>query len=174
MGELLSKNKCVYDPFSTLLWGDVKQHLGCWILHVKSPKSRNPNGEYVDLFSFEGHNCCPVAALCKLEATSIFSHDKTLPVFTLDHNSYLTKEIFNKTVQKLFEPILKANSKSISGHSFRAGIPSAMAKNPDKKVSNNIKGWGRWGSDAYKKYTRLEFNQKSEIFKEIRNVLNNA
>lgn len=174
MGELLAQNKHNFDTFSTLLWGDIKRHLDCWIIHIKSPKSRHPNGEYVDVFSFIGHNCCPVAALCKLQATSKFSSNSSLPVFMFDKNCYLTKETFNKTVQKLLEPILKENSKNITGHSFRAGIPSAMAKSPNKKVTDDIKGWGRWGSKAYQNYTRLQYDQKYEIFKSIRNILNNA
>jgi hypothetical protein len=36
--------------------------------HVQHPKSNRIGGEKVEVFEFNGHNCCPVRALCNLKA----------------------------------------------------------------------------------------------------------
>ena len=59
----------------------------------------------------------------------------------------------------------------ISGHSFRAGLPSAMASKPDIANDNDIKAWGRWSSDSYLLYTRLKHKQKKALFEKIISVL---
>jgi hypothetical protein len=69
-------------------------------------------------------------------------------------------------------PHLGHQASSIQGHSFRAAIPSAMANNPDLAGENDIKTWGRWNSDSFKLYTRLQYNQKKVIFNKITSALN--
>jgi hypothetical protein len=56
---------------------------------------------------------------------------------------------------------------SISCHSFRAGIPSTLALFPDLAKTDDIKGWGRWHSDCFNRYTRLHHDQKKAIFDKI-------
>ena len=34
----------------------------------------------------------------------------------------------------------------------------------DLMSSYNVKGWGRWSSEAYQRYTRLKIDQKRDIF----------
>jgi hypothetical protein len=34
-------------------------------------------------------------------------------------------------------------------------------------TSDDVKGWGRWSSDAYQRYTRLKVDQKRSIFEKI-------
>ena len=53
MGEILPQQEKSFSPRDTLLWGDKKfleqNHI---LIHIKSPKSRLPQGEFVDIFSF--------------------------------------------------------------------------------------------------------------------------
>ena len=60
LGEILPQNEKSFCPNDTLLWEDVKLVLeDHFIIHFKT-KSRLPEGEFVDIFSFEGYGVCPV------------------------------------------------------------------------------------------------------------------
>jgi len=143
-----------------------------WIIHIKSPKSGLKGGEFVDIFEFLGQNCCPVSALDRLKSISPNSNLINTPVFTFSNGKPLTKNVFNKTITDLLKPELSSSNGKILGHSFRAGIPSLLAKYPELIKDGFIKGWGRWSSETYKCYTRLKQNQKHEMFKIIRDVIN--
>ena len=141
-----------------------------WLIHIKSPKSRTVGGEYIDIFSFPGHNCCPVKALNKLEKLFALNCNKGDPVFKFENGILLTKPLFNKIVKNLLSEKLGKKGTDFSGHSFRAG---ALAKHPKLVSDNHIMGWGRWGAPpSYLAYTRLRLDQKKDIFEKIRNVLN--
>ncbi len=43
-----------------------------------------------------------------------------------------------------------------SGKSFRSGIPSLLALHPELFNTNDVKGLGRWKSNAYQNYIREE------------------
>jgi hypothetical protein len=62
----------------------------------------------------------------------------------------------------------------LCGHSFRAGIPSALAANPNAVSDMDIKNWGRWTSDSYLVYTRLKLKQKCALYSKILKVLNKS
>ncbi len=172
MGELLSKFENKYDPATTFLWSDLKLYNNHCVIHVKSPKSRVPKGEFVDIFEFLGHNCCPIKALAMLKSLLYNQSCEKMPVFTFDSGKFLTKESLNFTLKNLLNEHIGSNSKHISSHSFRAGIPSTLAKFPDLFSDKQIMGWGRWRSDAYSSYTKLKYEQKKCIFGKIANVLN--
>ena len=174
IGEILSPVIDNFDPKTTLLWGDMKNVNNGWIIHIKSPKSRIEGGEYLDIFDFKGHQCCPVKAIQQLQKMSQYSNSKENPVFMFKNGSLLTKNIFNEKVRNLLKGPLGEAGKNFSGHSFRAGIPSALAKYPELVSDNHIMGWGRWGSAAYISYTRLKNDQKRKIFGKISVVLNNS
>ena len=67
MGEILPQQENTFSPLDTLLWSDVKflenNHI---LVHVKTPKSRLPQGEFVDIFQFDGQGVCPVKAIMAL------------------------------------------------------------------------------------------------------------
>ena len=96
------------------------------------------------------------------------------PVFKFENGLLLTKTFFNKMIKKnLLSDKLGKNGNDFSGHSFRAGIPAALAKHPKLISDNHIMGWGRWGAPpSYLAYTRLKLDQKKDIFGKIRSVLN--
>ena len=88
MGELLSSFQNSFDKCSTLLWSDVKQYKNSWLFHVKTPKSRNNGGEFVNIFTFSGHNCCPFRAMCKLAKLSKNAIEKNQPFLALRMANY--------------------------------------------------------------------------------------
>ena len=50
IGEILSSSEKSFDPNSCLLWGDVKFKQNSILIHVKMPKVKSKEGDYVDLF----------------------------------------------------------------------------------------------------------------------------
>ena len=67
IGELLANSKSSFDPSSTLLWGDLKLRSESCMIHIKNPKSKKKEGEFVDLFEFHNKTVCPVKCLKSLE-----------------------------------------------------------------------------------------------------------
>jgi len=164
-GELFSSNEKVFNPNETLLWKDVEikdDHVKIWI---KIPKSKNPKGEHIELFSFPGHNCCPLLAIKNLKNFEPRNADS--PVFTLENGTFLTIKLFNQTIRNFLEPHLGCNANLISGHSFRAAVPSILALNPNIANDEDIKKWGRWNSSCFNLYTRLSLERKRIIFEKI-------
>ena len=173
LGEILPANESKISPEDTLLWKDIKfvseNHV---LIHVKNCKTKTLGGEYVDLFSFPGQGVCPVKALKKLRESS--QSDSDSPVFCFNTGVGLTLRSLNNTMRNLLESKLGEESKQFSGHSFRAGIPAALAKHPELSSSDEIMGWGRWKSSAYLSYTRLKADQRKKVFSKIVTVLNNS
>jgi hypothetical protein len=173
LGEILASTESNHSPLSDLTWADVKASSDDSILlRIKQPKS-GEKAEYVDLFKFTGYNCCPVLALQNLQRKQVEAgvYDPSLPVFRFADSSNLTMHRFNKTLSTLLVDICVPGESSISCHSFRAGIPSTLSLFPDLASSDLIKGWGRWASDCYQRYTRLKLTQKTNIFEKISSAL---
>ena len=171
LGELLPSSEKNCNAADTLLWKDInfvsKDHI---LIHIKVSKSRSKGGDYIDIFSFPGHNVCPVKTLYALKSMSICGPDQ--PVFCFESGKNLTLRGFNSTLQELLESQLGSDSRLFSGHSFRAAIPAVLAKHPELSSSEEIMGWGRWKSSAYLSYTRLKEDQRRKIFNKISNILN--
>jgi hypothetical protein len=49
LGELLAPSEHVMDPTSTLLWTDVQFRDDSVLLHIRSPKSGNVGGDFLDI-----------------------------------------------------------------------------------------------------------------------------
>jgi hypothetical protein len=69
---------------------------------------------------------------------------------------------FNKLLKELFTDILDPKVSTLSMHSFRAGIPSAISAFPDRKYVSEVKEWGNWKGDSYLSYTRLSQSKKND------------
>jgi len=170
MGELLSEEEFNFDASATLTWSCVKLRAdGSILLHLRQPKSSNKEGDFLDIFEFKGHNVCPVKAINRLISMQDkpISRLSTVPVFTLPNGKFLTTKKLNNILQSLFSDICEPGKNSISCHSFRAGVPSVLNKFPELASSDDIKGWGRWNSDCFQRYTRLRIDQKKKIFAKI-------
>jgi len=167
MGELLSAQEKSFSQSDTLLWKDISfisdSHI---LIHFRSVKTNNPGGEFIDLFAIRDPSICPVAALKGLQS-SLPVVNPSWPVFCFSSGKCLTGKTFNSCIQSLLAPHLGVASKELSGHSFRAAIPAMLARFPELSSSEEILGWGRWKSEAYRCYTRLRSDQKRKIFGKI-------
>jgi len=175
MGELLAPSDFFWDPTATLTWGDIifRKEDDSVIIHLKLPKTHIKEGEFVDIFKFQHFGCCPVAALKKLKKMEIQAGwgKAQDPVFILESGKLLTTASFNLHLKEIFKDFCDYKVNSILCHSFRAGIPSQLARFPELMSSDDIKGWGRWTSDSYDRYTRLKIDQKKSIYDKIIAVL---
>lgn len=171
MGELLPGHHSRFCPEDTLLWNDLKfidsEHM---LVHVKSPKSRAREGEFVDIFKVRGVGVCPVATMMALRE-SLGGEVGQKPVFQFDNGKNLTMESFNACIQDLLAPHIGHCSRNISCHSFRAAIPSALARFPEVANEADIKGWARWEGNDYTRYTRLRVEKRRSMFYKIMSVL---
>jgi len=158
-GELLPACKNSFCPEDTFLWSDVKSlSEDSFLLHIKTPKSKAKEGEFVDIFTFENYGVCPVVALKELKSLC-FSNPNS-PVFMFPEGHYLTQSCMNDLINQLFTPLLGPVASHLKCHSFRSAIPSAIGKCPALAGEKETKGWGRWSSSAYLLYSRLKLDQK--------------
>jgi hypothetical protein len=168
-GEILSNSEFSYNPAELLMWQDIKfRKDGSVLIHVKVDKCKTVGGSFVDLFPFEGHGCCPIASLNSLKKEKFVVNK---PVFMFANGKLLSQRILNSLIRQLLVPIFGKTALHLSGHSFRAGIASALASDPNIAMDKDIKCWGRWSSDSYLLYTRLKIQQKRALFEKIRLVL---
>ena len=171
MGELLANGDYSFDPSANLTWSCVQYRAdsNSFLIHVRLPKTGSKEGEFIDIFLFPASGCCPVAALLKqyeLQRACGLGRQQD-PVFALPSGKYLTTAGFNAILRVLMADICDFKRDTISGHSFRAAVPSALSRFPDLMSSDDVKGWGRWNSECYQRYTRLKVEQKMAIFQKI-------
>lgn len=171
LGEILPANEKRFNPSDTLLWNDVKVRGDSVLIHIKIPKGRNPQGEFVDLFEFDRYNCCPVKALKALSLAKNSKVSQKTPVFQFKNGTLLSAKALTEKMQMLLEPKLGQAAKLFTGHSFRAAIPSALSNNPELASDEEIKLWGRWGSPSYKCYTKLVMKRRKAIFVKLTSAL---
>ena len=129
-----------------MLWKDLKfRKDGSILIHVKIDKSKNHNGAYIDLFEFNANGCCPVKTLIAMKDKKF---DPFKPVFQFNNGKNLCGAHLNGILYDLLFPVIGVKACNITGHSFRAGLPAAMANCPDLSNDREIKAWGRWSSDS--------------------------
>jgi hypothetical protein len=174
MGELLSPNEASFDPNSTLLWDQVLfRKEGGITLHIRLPKIANKEGDFLDLFPFTEKNCCPVLALQRL---FLMQHDagilkKTLPVFRFPSGRALTLSSLNGILKTTLGDIYISGTDSITCHSLRSAIPTALHKAPLIATTADTKEWGRWRSDSHVAYTKQHSKHKKFLFDKITRAL---
>ena len=117
--------------------GDIKaREDGSFLIHIKSPTSRSAGGEFLDVFQFQG--CCPAAALRQLNLAWL-SPSRDLLVCRLAGGINLTIWRLNKVLRDLVVGLLKIRPGDISCHSFRAGLPSHLARFPELASDTHTK-----------------------------------
>ena len=67
------------------------------------------------------------------------------------------------TVCCLLDDYCDVNHK-ITGHSFRAAIPTLISSHPDKNTVSELKGWGNWESDSFKAYEKNDRVKRRTLF----------
>ncbi len=161
MGELLCPTEDSYNE-DTLVWSDVFLDGSSSVtLNIRHLKSNRAGSERVEVFAFPGHNCCPVKALHCLDKLRS-NRRQDLPVFAFSDSRYLCKKVLNDTLRKLLGPHLPGHT--VLGHSFRAGIPSALSAVPELVMLEEIQAWGRWSSQSYRAYTRHQHLGRRKTF----------
>lgn len=176
MGEILSDSPKKFAAQSTFLWKHVKfLKKDDILLCIPFTKTNRYKGEFVDLFSFENMPCCPIAAFRKLEEMAVeqglFGRDR--PVFTMSDGSFLTTTKLNALLKNFLQDIFIHGINTITCHSFRSAIPSAIAKFPEKTFVADVKEWGNWKSESFQKYTRLKKDKRKFLYSKIVHVLLN-
>jgi hypothetical protein len=177
MGEILVEQEKNFDCKTTFLWQDVK-FLESKDILLKLPftKTTKFQGSFIDVFPFTGYPCCPVAALTKLKEMAIAEGKFSMnsPVFTFASGKFLTTCKLNQILRELLKDIYVPGVSSISAHSFRAAIPSAIGAFPDRMLVSELKDWGNWKGDSYKVYVRMRKSQRKAIFKKVSYVLTSS
>ena len=169
MGELVPSQERNFDASTTLLWDNVREINNTeFIMFVPYSKTTGFKGKIVDIFEIKGDKNCPAAAIRKLRKMMREKTDfkSNVPVFSFHSGKNLTKKQINLWLRSLLEDFVDSNHK-ITGHSFRAGIPSTLACYPDEFPNNVIKTWGMWESNSYKLYIKHEREGKRALFEKI-------
>ncbi len=168
LGEILSHREKSFHPVDSFLWSDVQwaaeDHLVLQLRNTKVCKH-----ETVDIFSVPSNSSCPIKAMRKYEKLSGRTPDK--PVFHWLSGVFMTVREVNKLISACLGPHIGSSASQISGHSFRAALPSRLAKYPELTSSDEIMGWGRWRSSAYLSYTRLKSDQRRKVFDKVLSLL---
>jgi hypothetical protein len=173
LGEILASRVSSFDPGSTLTWGNVTfLDRDEMIIYVPSTKT-SPKGEFIDLYPVPAHPCCPVAALKKLLELQkgVPNWSQSSPVFTFQSGKFLTTRELNGMLKSLLGDIFESGMNSITCHSFRAAIPSAVCAWPDKFEVKELQEWSRWRGSSYVKYCRSFRAQRRKLFDKIVTVL---
>ena len=84
----------------------------------------------------------------------------------------LTIKLFNQILKTLLQEVLAYEEGTISSHSFRAGVASAMARAGYNDA--DIQRVGRWKSDAFLRYIKLgrssRLEQQMELMKKLTEI----
>jgi hypothetical protein len=94
--EMLGTGEWKYNPYETLLWSDIKIFENSALLHIKVTKNCSKEGEFVDIFPFTGHGCCPLAALINLKKSRRGGEWEHKPVFAFKSGKLLTQNTEEK------------------------------------------------------------------------------
>ena len=170
IGELLTRSPVSFDPNYTLLCSDIGTNitkidnvpvkfLEVTLKHSKCSKNKPV---VIDIFPTNS-DLCPICAYIKWFKTRV--SPSNLPAFRLSSGKALTPSNFNSKLRFWLKDYLDYSICSVSGHSFRAGIPSILATMgfPDK----DIKAAGRWSSRAFELYCKLPRTKRNAMSKAL-------
>ena len=170
MGELLTENEYKFNSAKTVTWEQVMftDEKECTIF-VPYSKTRGFEGKFLDIFRLKNSNCCPAAALCKLKKLNVREKvfNKGNPVFSFKSGKGLTKNFMNNLLRILLSDFTDENH-IITGHSFRAGLPSAIASYPEKNKMSDMLEWGGWETkEGFSKYKKQDRAERRALFYKI-------
>ena len=131
-------------------------------------KTTGFKGKLIDIFEVNVNGICPAAAIYRLKNMASLKnlYNPENPVFSFKTGSFLTPKKLNLYLASLLGEFTDPFHK-ITGHSFRAGIPSALAASSDSNYVADIKDWGNWSSDSYLSYTKQESEKRKALFNRI-------
>jgi hypothetical protein len=129
-------------------------------------------GDFVDLFEIKNCDCSPYTSLKRMASSHKDMVESNRAVFLFLNGDLLTPKKFTDTIKGLLFKHIGNSANQLTGHSFRAGIPAALAEHPDLASDHEIMIWGRWSSSSFRVYTRLKHEAKLSIFKKIVSMYN--
>ena len=175
MGELVSDSTTVFDPFRAITWDKIREtKYGSYVIVFKIPKvSKNSMGHVVEFIPFEDKSFCPVAnydLMVKLRL-GVETLEDEKPVFTLRNGNLICMKYVNELLDALLSPLFPNLQGKFTCHSFRAGLPSMAANDPDKFSREDTKIIGLWDSDCVDRYTRVTGEGRRKVLKKINRML---
>ena len=161
MSEMVSTQVHSVDMVRAISWSKIhfhtKDHFTIYVALPKVTEDVRAGGHFVDLRSFSDLRYCPIDKVKSL-------HDRCWRdgkgknedlVFVWASGRPITTACINKFLEQLLRPFFPTPHIKFTAHSFRAGITSHMASEPDSFTESDCKIVGRWQSDAVKRYQRL-------------------
>lgn len=173
MGELLTRHPNHFDPNFALLGQHISSNptkingvrSSFLIITLSSSKCCPTSPTVIDVYP-TGSDICPIRAYSKL--IDLRRLQPNLPAFRLNSGKNLTPSLFNKKLKSWLTGVIDPSSCSVSGHSFRAGIPTILAT---MGYSNtDIKSVGRWSSRAFLLYTKLPRTKRVAMAQALGNL----
>lgn len=173
MGELLSKSPNNFEPKFTFLNSDIctsstnvdGKPVKFLVISLKSTKTSLTSETLLDVFP-TNNDLCPLRAFFKWE--NYGTANPVMPVFRKSSGKLITQREFNCLLKKWLGDCLDFSKTSVSGHSFRAGIPSILSSLgfPDE----DLMAVGRWSSRAFLCYTKLPRTNRMAMAKALGNL----
>ena len=173
--EILSRVQDNFDPQTTMLKNDIKlitKKVGKELneiieVKIKSPKEdRIGNGAVLQIFA-NNTFLCPVKALKHYVETrggwDKFPTNK--PFFVMQNRKCYTGRTFNAHLAQMTANITDCTGHKVRSHCLRAGVPSELARLG--ATQDEIKGVGRWSSDAWKRYCRLGVTHRMNMVERV-------
>lgn len=157
-GEMLGNVEGLYDPENIMMTEDVAIKKvrcgdGTWRKMV-SAKIKNPKElkglTTIEVEMFQNSSfMCPVQAV---ERAMKYARAGR-PFATLSSGAVMTKGWLNRLLKRVFEGTVDYEMNTISSHSFRSGLATAMARHgySDEEIQRQ----GRWASTAFLSYLKL-------------------
>ena len=167
--EILSKQQNNFDPQQTLLFENVemlKVRLGgqtreiIKILIKLTKEDRVGCNTVLEIFGNDSF-LCPVRAMKNYFASKGTKLRKSLPFFLKSSGQCYTGKDFNDDLKELTVCVTGGTDQFIRSHSLRAGVPSELAK--IGATNEEICGTGRWTSEAWKAYCKLNRTKRLNI-----------
>ena len=157
-GEIMGEKEGSYDPANTMMGEDVvikkaRCEDGTWkkfvLMKVKNPKELR-GLKTVDVEMFENNSfMCPVRAV---ERAMKYAREGR-PFASLTNGIIITKPWLNRILKGALSECIDYEVNTVSSHSFRSGLASAMAR--AGYSDQEIQRQGRWASDAFLRYLKL-------------------
>ena len=173
IGELLTRHPNHFDPNYALLGRHIFPNSAIinavsssfLEITISSSKCCPTTPTVIDVYP-TGSDICPVRAYTRL--INLCRPTPNLPAFRFFSGKNLTPALFNKKLRHWLKDYIDFNTCSVSGHSFRAGIPTILAS---MGYSNSdIKSVGRWSSRAFLLYTKLPRTKRIAMAQALGNL----
>ena len=163
IGEVLCPLAGAFDEQSSLLVSDVRISQKVTKLWIRSPKKCTPSGDIIEVFPVPDSSLDPIKAVLNFYEMRKHIHgdEAGVPFFIEEDGKCFTKKKFNKLLRTLLDPFILGDRDKLCGHSFRSGLATLMEA--AGMSEEDIKAWGRWSSEAFRRYCK-EGRPRNRIF----------